>query len=136
MARAIIEHVNLNVSDPERSAEIFKQLFGWHVRWQGAAGDGQLTIHVGDDHFYLALHANPAAAGDKAYPKGRPLNHVGLCVDDLDAIEARVHVAGLTPFGHDDYVPGRRFYFLDHDNIEFEIVSYATPRKYLEEGPS
>ena len=33
--------------------------------------------------------------------------------------------AGLTPFSHGDYAPGRRFYFFDWDGIEFEIVSYA-----------
>ena len=31
---------------------------------------------------------------------------------------------GLEPFGHDDYEPGRRFYFFDWDGIEFEVVSY------------
>lgn len=33
--------------------------------------------------------------------------------------------AGFTPFNHGDYEPGRRFYFLDGDGIEYEIVSYA-----------
>jgi len=37
----------------------------------------------------------------------------------------RVIAAGLTPFSHGDYEPGRRFYFFDWDGIEFEIVSYA-----------
>ena len=32
---------------------------------------------------------------------------------------------GLTPFNHDDYEPGRRFYLFDRDGIEWEIVSYA-----------
>ena len=30
----------------------------------------------------------------------------------------------LEPFNHDDYEPGRRFYFFDWDGIEFEVVSY------------
>ncbi len=34
--------------------------------------------------------------------------------------------AGLEPFGHDDYDPGRRFYFFDDNGIEFEVVSYAS----------
>jgi glyoxylase I family protein len=34
--------------------------------------------------------------------------------------------AGLTPFSHGDYDPGRRFYFLDPDGIEYEVVSYAS----------
>ena len=40
-------------------------------------------------------------------------------------IEARVSAAGLIPFNHGDYEPGRRFYFLDPDGIEYEVVSYA-----------
>jgi catechol 2,3-dioxygenase-like lactoylglutathione lyase family enzyme len=61
----------------------------------------------------------------ETFTKGRPLNHIGLEVDDPDAIEARVIAAGLRPFGHADYEPGRRFYFLDPDGIEYEVVSYA-----------
>ena len=34
------------------------------------------------------------------------------------------HAAGLKPFNHGDYDPGRRFYFLDPDGIEYEIISY------------
>jgi catechol 2,3-dioxygenase-like lactoylglutathione lyase family enzyme len=56
--------------------------------------------------------------------KGAPLNHVGLVVDDLAAAEAIVIAAGLEPFNHMDYEPGRRFYFFDWDGIEFEMVSY------------
>jgi len=67
------------------------------------------------------------AAGTPAdsFVKGRPLNHVGILVDDLDAMERQVKAAGLHPFAHADYDPGRRFYVLDPDGIEFEIVSYA-----------
>ena len=43
----------------------------------------------------------------------------------LDATEARVVAAGLVPFSHGDYAPGRRFYFLDPDGIEYEVISYA-----------
>ena len=46
-------------------------------------------------------------------------------IDDLDAVELRVKAAGLTPFSQSDYAPGRRFYFLDPDGIEYEVVSYA-----------
>ena len=52
-----------------------------------------------------------------------PLNHVGLVVDDLAAAEAVA--AGLVPFNHADYEPGRRFYFFDWDGIEFEVASYG-----------
>jgi hypothetical protein len=58
------------------------------------------------------------------FRKSAPLNHVGLVVDDLDAAERIVIEAGLEPFNHMDYEPGRRFYFFDWDGIEFEMVSY------------
>ncbi|MGB7410562.1 MAG: VOC family protein [Sphingopyxis granuli] len=126
MTRPFIEHVNVTVSDPERSAALMTAIFGWRERWRGPARDGGTTIHVGSDSAYVALYTGPG--GEHAvqrYPKGEPLNHVGIQVDDLDAIEAEVIAAGLVPFAHADYDPGRRFYFLDPDGIEYEVVSYA-----------
>jgi catechol 2,3-dioxygenase-like lactoylglutathione lyase family enzyme len=125
MTEPRIEHVNVTVSDPERAARLMETLFGWHVRWQGAARNGGHTIHVGSDDHYVALYTGRGVASTaEDFAKGRPLNHIGVQVDDLDAIEARVVAAGLRPFGHDDYDPGRRFYFLDPDGIEYEVVSY------------
>ena len=125
MAVPRIEHVNVTVSDPDRAARLMATLFGWHERWRGAARDGGSTIHVGSDDHYVALYTGKDATytADN-FAKGRPLNHIGVQVDDLDAVEAKVKAAGLAPFGHDDYVPGRRFYFLDPDGIEYEVVSY------------
>lgn len=120
-----IEHANLSVTDPERSASLFKLLCGWKERWRGRSQMGGRTIHVGDPangDTYLALYTGDHDRG--RYSKGQPLNHIGLVVDDLSLAEAVVVQAGLTPFGHDDYKPGRRFYFFDWDGIEFEVVSY------------
>ena len=117
-----IEHVNLTVSDIERSAAFFEELLGWRQRWRGAAINGGETIHVGEELTYLALYTDRRDHAGQA--KGRPLNHVGLLVDDLDAAERVVVEHGLEPFNHGDYVPGRRFYFFDWDGIEFEVVSY------------
>ena len=126
MTNAIIEHVNLAVSDPERTAAIMQAVFGWKERWRGPARDDGFTIHVGDETTYLALHTGPGGPHPAAhYDKGVPFNHVGILVDDLDATEAKVVALGLIPFSHGDYEPGRRFYFMDPDNIEYEIVSYT-----------
>lgn len=123
MPQGRIEHVNLTVTDIERSAAFFEMLLGWRRRGRGAAMNGGETIHLGEDKTYLALYTD---RGDHAgQRKGRPLNHVGLLVDYLDAAEAIVRAHGLKPWGHDDYEPGRRFYFFDWDGIEFEMVSYA-----------
>lgn len=125
MRTGFIEHVNITVSQPERSARLLEDLFGWHIRWQGPARDGGRVIHVGDETNYLAVYAEPGQDGDRGWEKGVPLNHVGIQVDDLEGVEQRVLAAGLVPFSHGDYAPGRRFYFMDWDGIEFEIVSYA-----------
>jgi len=102
-------------------------LFGWRIRWRGPALNGGHTIHVGSDDHYVALYApRGAAAAADTFAKGRPLNHIGVEVDDLDDVEARVVAAGLTPFNHGDYEPGRRFYFFNPDGIEYEVVSYRT----------
>lgn len=124
MGAGRIEHVNISVRDPERTAGLMAALFGWGERWRGPSASGGWTIHVGTDTDYLALYTGadvPAAA----FQKGEPLNHLGLEVEDLAATEARVAAAGLQPFNHGDYAPGRRFYFFDPDGIEYEVVSYA-----------
>ena len=123
---ARIEHVNHNVRDPDRAAAAIERIFGWSIRWAGPGRAGGRTVHVGSRDCYFALSTagdRPYAEGD--FPLGRPLNHVAIEVDDLDAVEARVVDAGFTPFAHGDYEPGRRFYFLDGDGVEFEVVSYA-----------
>jgi len=122
--QARLEHVNISVSDPEATAETLCALFGWQIRWRGPAMNGGRSVHVGTETDYIAVYA-PAGGGPRRFEKSQPLNHVGVVVGDLDDVEMRVRDAGLTPFAHSDYAPGRRFYFMDRDNIEWEVVSYA-----------
>jgi len=87
---------------------------------------GGRTIHVGNADDYIAVYSNDeAAARQEPFTKGAPMNHIGIVVDDLDKAEEKTIKAGLIPFSHGDYEPGRRFYFLDWDGIEYEIISYA-----------
>jgi catechol 2,3-dioxygenase-like lactoylglutathione lyase family enzyme len=125
MSALRLEHVNVSVTDPERASQLMQDVFGWKVRWQGPARDGGRTIHVGSDDHYIALFTGPELAGASDFPKGRPLNHIGVEVDDLDATEQKILAAGLNTFSHGDYHPGRRFYFYDPDGIEYEVISYA-----------
>jgi predicted enzyme related to lactoylglutathione lyase len=70
MQTGFIEHVNLTVSQPERAAKLFQDLFGWHVRWQGPARDGGRVIHVGDDRNYVAVYAGPDRSQDRHWEGG------------------------------------------------------------------
>lgn len=126
MAQPRIEHVNVTVSDPDRAARMMETIFGWEKRWEGPSMSGGRTIHIGTKDHYVALYTGrDVAYTADDFLKGRPLNHIGVLVDDLDATERRVVEAGLTPFNHGDYEPGRRFYFFDPDGIEYEVVSYS-----------
>jgi catechol 2,3-dioxygenase-like lactoylglutathione lyase family enzyme len=126
MAQPRLEHVNVTVTDNERSALLIERIFGWKRRWQGPARAGGFTIHIGTERQYLALYTLAPGSEAAASETPHPLNHIAVEVDDLDGIEAKVVEAGLTPFNHGSYEPGRRFYFLDPDGIEFEVVSYAS----------
>jgi catechol 2,3-dioxygenase-like lactoylglutathione lyase family enzyme len=123
MAR--LEHVNVTVADPDAAAAVLCRLFGWTVRWSGAAmGDGR-GVHVGDADGYVALYAPGGALGDAdSYRTRGGLNHVGVVVEDLDATEAKVREMGFAPHSHADYEPGRRFYLDGPEGIEIEVVAY------------
>lgn len=124
MAEAVLEHVNLAVSDPEKSAAFFASMFGWDVRWRGVDQKGRTAVHVGSSTSYLSLYGpSPGESGATA-EYGRPLHHIAVVVDDLETVEQRLSNAGIEAFGHGAYEPGRRFYFYDPDGIEFEVVSY------------
>lgn len=126
MDSANLEHVNLTVSNPERTAKQLCELFGWRIRWQGDSAMGGRTVHVGRDDAYLALYSpgKTARRNGASYVTRGSLNHIGVVVNDLDATEKRILAAGFKTHNHDDYEPGRRFYFNDHDDIEFEVVHY------------
>jgi catechol 2,3-dioxygenase-like lactoylglutathione lyase family enzyme len=123
---ASLEHVNITVSDPKATAAVLIDLFDWKIRWEGVGMKTGYTVHVGTDTGYVALFSfgDPAEIkGDHFYLKGA-LNHIGITVDDLDTTEAKVKAAGFETHSHADYEPGQRFYFNDHDGVEYEVVSY------------
>lgn len=124
---AHLEHANFTVSDPAATAAWMCDLFGWHIRWQGAAKAGGHTIHVGTDAHYLALYAPEKSekSQQSSYSTVGGLNHLAVTTDDLDALENRIKRQGFTTGNHADYEPGRRFYSHDHDNIEYEVVQYG-----------
>ena len=127
---AALEHVNITVSNGPKTAELLCKLFDWKIRWEGPSALGGHTIHVGNESSYLAIFMTPSPQDypGKANKATETLNHVGIVVDDLNAVERKIIDAGFEPYSHDDYEPGRRFYFNDNDNIEYEVVSYASAK--------
>ncbi|MGB7316382.1 MAG: VOC family protein [Planktotalea sp.] len=125
MAR--LEHANITVGDAARTAAWLERVFGWTIRWQGSAmnGDGQ-TIHIGTDEEYLALYQpKMTCSGRKPdYEARGQLNHIGIVVADLNMAEKAVRAEGYEPHSHQKYEPGERFYFFDENDVEYEIVAY------------
>ena len=127
MSFARLEHINITVPDPKKTAQRFVDLFGWHIRWEGGAIHSGYSIHVGNEDTYLALYSGSGELSEptNSYETKSGLNHIGLVVDDLDDAEQKILAAGFKTHSHQDYEPGRRFYFDDADNIEIEVVCYA-----------
>lgn len=131
MKKAYLEHINITVKSPEELAALFCRIFDWEIRWEGASLDNGRSIHVGSDNSYLALytHNNLSHEGlvtekTRSYLRNNNLNHIGIVVDDLDKVEAKIIQEGFMPCDYGDYDPGRRFYF-SVDRLEIEVISYA-----------
>ena len=123
LSQGRLEHANISVTDPERSAALLSDLLGWKERWRGPSMKYGRSVHVGSEHHYVALYTSDHVKGD--YEKDAPLNHIAFAVDNLDLAEAVVTRHGLTPFSRGQYDPGpESFYFFDWDGIEFEVVCY------------
>lgn len=127
MTQAQLEHINFTVSDSAATAERLCNLFDWKVRWSGEAKDGGTTYHVGTDSQYVAVYTPEVVteAVVSTYEINGGMNHIGVVVDDIEAMEKKVTAAGYEPHSHADYEPGKRFYFDDEDGIEYEVVSYS-----------
>lgn len=127
MKEAHLEHVNITVSNPDATAAILCQIFGWTIRWSGDAMDNGYTVHVGSENSYIAIYSNDqtqtAIAND--YKTIKNLNHLGIVVDNLSDTEAKVLAAGCKPHSHRQYSPGASFYFHTLDDLEIEVVSYS-----------
>ena len=91
MNRSRIEHVNVSVRNPERTAAMLCELFDWKIRWQGPSQMGGRTVHVGTDDTYFAF-SEASQPGPHREAHAQPgINHVGMVVDDADRIS--MHLA-------------------------------------------
>lgn len=122
-----LEHANVTVANPSKTAAWMEEIFGWHIRWQGEAINGGYSIHVGSDTSYLALYtpSSDLTQTSHSYSSRGGLNHLAVVVTDYEGTEQAVRKAGFKMGQHYDYEPGRRFYFHDENDIEYEVVSYA-----------
>lgn len=122
-----IEHLNITVSNLERSYDFYHKLFGFYKRWEGVAiGEvGEVRAwHLGNDKTYLALF-EAEKPGDAISDYGTPgVNHFCFEVDDLSQYRKTLDEMNINIHLEANYEPGERIYFVDPDGIEIELVQY------------
>ncbi len=107
-ARAVgFNHVALEVDDIDEALEFYGRLFDFELR--GRDPDAAF-IDLGDQ--FLALQAGRKQPADD----GR---HVGIVVDDKEAVRAALQAAGVKP------LPGPFLDFMDPWGNRIEIVGYS-----------
>jgi catechol 2,3-dioxygenase-like lactoylglutathione lyase family enzyme len=120
-----LEHINVTVRDTDATASLLSHIFGWKIRWAGAAKDDGRTIHLGGEDTYLALYSHTDKhLADTSHKTITHLNHIGILVDDLEMTEQKIKQSGFETYNHGNYEPGKRFYFDLEDGVEIEVVSY------------
>ena len=135
MTRAIahdyLEHANLTVTDIDAVVRFIRTaLPAWHVRGEGTMdwfGKPVRWLHIGTDHFYVAL----MGGGEGHWPHWTShqagLKHLGLVVASVDEVVHRLEAAGhpLDHWGPTN--PHRRnVYVIAPEGLQFEFVEYLS----------
>jgi len=102
-----INHVALEVDDIDAALEFYGRLFAFELR--GRHGSRMAFLDAGDQFLALSTPRRQAADADR---------HLGLVVDDREAVRAALGEAGA------DTVPGRGLDFLDPWGNRVEVVQY------------
>ncbi len=147
-----IDHVNIVVSDLERSVRFYTQLLGfqetkraqltgdWIEAIAGLAGVVADCVYLDlpgtGPRVELLCYQEPIGANlpQTACANTVGLRHMAFRVDDIEALHARLEAAGVTFIGPPTAVPGdqvkhaegqkRLCYFHDPDGVLLELAEY------------
>ncbi len=142
---ATFDHVHIYSADPEVALKFWQQAMG--AEPVGDLGDVRLLILGGQ---FLAISAfpegnEPAEAGeigDGAFKRGLGVAHVGINVDDIQALLPRLEAHGAVvhtafregselrgaPSDPGESSPLRYVYFTAPDGVIVELTQYVLPR--------
>ncbi len=126
-----LEHINLVVSDLERSLSFYQAAFPhWRVRGGGQTewyGKPRNWIHFGDDYQYLALNDNGVGNNRDLSGHTVGLAHFAFVTSDIKGIIKRLQQAGFeidNPGAEEPFKSN--VYFIDPDGYEVEFVEYQS----------
>ncbi len=135
--RIQLEHTNIKVPSIAKSEKFLLAAFeDFKVRGTGFAEEFGYWSHVGNESTYIALLQRDKPGTETAV-KVAPyshnnhyrLMHVGIVVEDIEALIGRLRQAGFKPSLSDglNSNPHRRnIYFSDDNGLEWEFVQYMT----------
>ncbi len=149
----IVDHINIVVSDLERSVAFYREVLGMRETKRAYLEGDWIEAIVGirgvkaDVVFMQPVDGGPRiellkyhAPEGVAFPEhGQPntlgLRHIAFQVKDMDAIVSRLEAAGVTLVGPPTAVPGgvvkhdagrkRLCYFHDPDGVLLELAEYT-----------
>ena len=121
-----IDHLNITVSDLDRSIAFFGRLFGFEVA-EDCSDDQRPYLIMGKPGVgWLALHGQINGGP----PEGGRINHWGFVVEDFDGLRDRLDSLGADvrytdrwPDGIVEYPRSRSLYVADPDGNEIELTS-------------
>jgi catechol 2,3-dioxygenase-like lactoylglutathione lyase family enzyme len=112
-----LTHLNLAVSDLERSRRFYERAFGAREYWRDARS---VQLRGPGPHDVLALELDPANAG-----KSGGIGHFGfrlMAPEDIGHAMEAVKAAGGTVIRHGEFQPGEPYaYVKDPDGYEIEL---------------
>src|SRR6185369_6525382 len=111
-----LEHLNIAVSNLEKTFDFYHKIFGFYKRWEGT-GTGEVgevrAWHVGNDEMYLSFF-EAERKGEAVSDYGvAGVNHIGFHVDDLNKYRKILKELGINIHLEANYEPGERIYFVD-----------------------
>ena len=129
---ARLHHAALTVTDVEKSAAWYADLFGYAelIREDHAGDSGGRAIVIGPEDWsmFLVLNQHPTNAGESFDPTRTGLDHVGFTVPEraeLDEWVTRFEEKGVTYSPITEHGWGWSLNFRDPDGLQLQLIVFA-----------
>lgn len=120
----ILEHIHVSVASIEATERFLKLAVPQYSPRGGGLDEGYGEwLHIGTATNYIALTEVKGAKPIEG------LRHIGLVVDDIDALMQRLQTAGIEPSDAsalDEHPHRRRVYYSDDNGLDWEFVEYLS----------